>query len=99
MLHGRARLRYTNRSPATLDTLWLHQHLNAFRPNSAWARRELEFGERRFQDLGPARATAFERFTAVSVGGAPGPPRLPGRARLHGGGAPAARAAAPRGRR
>ncbi len=35
VLHGRARLRYTNRSPRRLDTLYLHQHLNAFRPNSA----------------------------------------------------------------
>ena len=38
VLHGRARLRYTNRSPRALDTLCFHQHLNAFRPNSAWAR-------------------------------------------------------------
>jgi hypothetical protein len=53
VLHGRARLRYTNRSPRALDTLFIHQHLNAFRPNSAWARRELQFGERRFTDLGP----------------------------------------------
>ncbi|HET7041591.1 MAG TPA: hypothetical protein VFI13_06220, partial [Gemmatimonadales bacterium] len=34
VLHGRARLRYINRSSSTLDTLWFHQHLNAFRPNS-----------------------------------------------------------------
>src|SRR5206468_7736536 len=52
VLHGRARLRYVNRSPATLDSIYVHQHLNAFRPNSLWARRELEFGIRRFQDLG-----------------------------------------------
>ena len=68
VLHGRARLRYTNRSPARLDTLWLHQHLNAFRPGSAWARRELEYGERRFTDLGPDQH-AFERFGAVAIGG------------------------------
>jgi len=41
VLRGRARLRYVNRSPFTLDTLWFHQHLNAFRPNSAWAGRDL----------------------------------------------------------
>ncbi|MDB4950116.1 MAG: hypothetical protein JWM27_2765 [Gemmatimonadetes bacterium] len=70
VLHGRARLRYTNRSPAALTHLYLHQHLNAFRPNSAWARRELELGVRRFQDLGPDDH-AFERFTAVQVDGQP----------------------------
>ena len=69
VLHGRARLRYTNRSRTALDTLYVHQHLNAFRPNSAWARRELQFGERRFTDLGPGDH-AFERFTALTVDGA-----------------------------
>lgn len=67
-LRGRARMRYTNRSPDTLDTLYFHLYLNAFRPNSAWARRELEFGERRFQDLGPEEH-AYERLAAVRVGG------------------------------
>jgi hypothetical protein len=70
VLHGRARLRYTNRSRQTLDSLYIHQHLNAFRPNSAWARRELEYGERRFTNLGPADH-AFERFTRVTVDGRP----------------------------
>jgi hypothetical protein len=68
VLSGRARLVYTNRSPAPLDSLYLHQHLNAFRPNSAWARRELELGERRFTDLGPAEH-AYERFRRVTVDG------------------------------
>jgi peptidase M1-like protein len=77
VLHGRARLRYTNRSPATLDTLYVHQHLNAFRPNSAWARRELQFGVRRFQDLGPSEH-AFERFTSVRVDGREVRPAYPG---------------------
>ncbi len=67
-LHGRARLRYTNNAPQALDTLWFHQHLNAFRPNSAWARRELEYDQRRFQDLGP-REHAFERLSSVTVNG------------------------------
>src|SRR5690606_40618454 len=53
VLSGRARMRYVNRSPATLDSLYFHLYLNAFRPNSAWARRELEFGNTRFQALGP----------------------------------------------
>lgn len=77
VLSGRARVRYTNRSPATLDTLFFHQHLNAFRPNSAWARRELEYGERRFQELGPEEH-AFERLTEVEVAGTPVRPVYPG---------------------
>jgi hypothetical protein len=77
VLGGRARLRYTNRAAATLDTLWLHQHLNAFRPNSAWARRELEYGVRRFQDLRPGEH-AYERFTRVEVDGQPVVPVYPG---------------------
>ncbi|HEX8907462.1 MAG TPA: hypothetical protein VF771_21595, partial [Longimicrobiaceae bacterium] len=68
VLHGRARLRYTNNSRVALDTIYVHQHLNAFRPNSAWARRELQYGEDRFQALGPAEH-AFERFTSVQVDG------------------------------
>lgn len=68
VLHGRARLRYVNRSRNSLDSIYVHQHLNAFRPNSAWARRELQFGQRRFQDLGPDDH-AYERFTAITVNG------------------------------
>jgi hypothetical protein len=77
VLTGRARLRYTNRSPRRLDTLYLHQHLNAFRPNSAWARREAEYGEMRFQNLGP-QEHAFERFGAVQVNGQAVRPVYPG---------------------
>lgn len=77
VLHGRARLRYTNRSPRALDSLYIQQHLNAFRPNSAWARRELEYGERRFTNLGP-QEHAFERFTRVTVDGAAVRPAYPG---------------------
>ena len=76
VVHGRARLRYTNRAPRALDTLYVHQHLNAFRPNSAWARRELQFGQRRFQDLGPDDH-AFERFTSVTVNGRAARPVYP----------------------
>lgn len=68
VLHGRARLRYVNRSRTTLDSIYVHQHLNAFRPNSAWARRELETGVRRFQELGP-NDYAYERFTSITVNG------------------------------
>lgn len=77
LLRGRARLHYTNHSAATIDTLFLHQHLNAFRPNSAWATRELQFGERRFQDLGPDDH-GFERFQSVTVDGTAVRPVYPG---------------------
>ena len=77
VLNGRLRLHYRNNAPATLDTLWFHLHLNAFRPNSAWARRELEYGERRFTDLGPDEH-AFERVHHVSVGGVDITPIYPG---------------------
>lgn len=76
-LVARARMRYGNRSTQTIDTLWFHLHLNAFRPNSAWARRDLEFGSRRFQDLGPDDH-AFERVHAVTVDGTPVRPVYPG---------------------
>lgn len=68
VLSARARLDYTNNSSSTLDSLYFHLGLNAFRPNSAWARRELEYDERRFQDLGPDEH-AFERITRVTVNG------------------------------
>ena len=77
LLRGRARLRYTNNSPATLDTIWLHQHLNAFRPNSAWARREASYGEMRFTNLGPDDH-AFERFQSVTIDGSAVRPVYPG---------------------
>ena len=76
MLRGRARLLYHNWG-SPIDTIWLHQHLNAFRPNSAWARRELEYGERRFTDLGPDQH-AFERFQSVTIDGAAVRPVYPG---------------------
>jgi hypothetical protein len=77
LLDGRLRLQYRNNAPAAIDTLWFHLHLNAFRPNSAWARRELETGNRRFQDLGPDDH-AFERVSRVSVGGTAVTPVYPG---------------------
>ncbi|MBI4544281.1 MAG: M1 family metallopeptidase [Gemmatimonadetes bacterium] len=77
VLRGRARLRYLNQAPAELDTLFFHLHLNAFRPNSAWALRELQFGESRFQRLGPADH-AFERLLGVRVRGVEVRPVYPG---------------------
>jgi hypothetical protein len=77
VLAARARMRYGNRSPQSIDTLWFHLHLNAFRPNSAWARRDLAFGNRRFQDLGPDDH-AFERVQSVTVDGTAVRPVFPG---------------------
>jgi hypothetical protein len=77
VLRARARIRYQNNSPQTLDTIWFHLHLNAFRPNSAWASRELQFNNRRFQDLGPADH-AFERIRTLRVGGRVAKPVFPG---------------------
>lgn len=77
VLTGRAELRYTNNSAVPLDTLWFHQHLNAFRPNSAWARRELESGIRRFQDLSEDQQ-AFERIQRVEIDGMYVSPVYPG---------------------
>ncbi|HEX9108467.1 MAG TPA: hypothetical protein VF832_14585, partial [Longimicrobiales bacterium] len=68
VLHGRARMRYTNRAPEALDSLYFSLYLNAFRPNSAWARRELQFGIRRFQTLSPD-SQAFERLGSVRIDG------------------------------
>ena len=77
VLRAQARIRYQNNSPQALDTIWLHLHLNAFRPNSAWASRELQFNNRRFQDLGP-EDHAFERIRGVRVGGRVMKPVFPG---------------------
>lgn len=68
VLRGRARLEYTNNAPEALDTLWFHQYLNAFRPNSAWVSRDLETGRETFQALGPDDH-GFERITALAVEG------------------------------
>jgi len=68
VLTGRALLRYTNRAPDALDHLYFHQYLNAFRPNSDWARYDLRFGNRTFQDLGPDEH-AFERITGFTIDG------------------------------
>jgi hypothetical protein len=76
VLNGRLRLGYRNNAPVALDTLWFHLHLNAFRPNSAWALRELELGETRFQRLGPG-AHAFEQVRSITLDGEPLEPVYP----------------------
>ncbi|MCG6988175.1 MAG: M1 family metallopeptidase [Gemmatimonadetes bacterium] len=70
VLTGRARVWYRNESPDTLHEFYLHLYLNAFRPNSAWARRDLQMGIHTFQDLGPDD-WAFDRLEGVEVDGRP----------------------------
>src|SRR3712207_3447854 len=48
---GVADLTYVNQSPDTLRELYVHQHLNAFRPGSAWSRADEREGRVRFQRL------------------------------------------------
>jgi hypothetical protein len=63
------RLRYVNHSPDTLRELWLHQHLNAFRPGSRWSATDAREGRTRFEALRDDDL-AFERFTRVpAIGG------------------------------
>ncbi len=62
-------LRYVNNSPDTLRELWVHQHLNAFRPGSRWSATDEREGRTRFQSMRDPDF-AYERFTrAPSVGG------------------------------
>ncbi len=57
-------LRYVNKSPDTLRELWVHQHLNAFRPGSRWSATDEREGRLRFQELAEPDY-AYERFTAA----------------------------------
>jgi hypothetical protein len=66
VLAATGRLTYVNRSPDTLRELFLHQHLNAFRPGSRWAETDAREGRVRFQTLAEP-AFAFERFTRPPV--------------------------------
>ena len=63
-IRARGTMTYVNRSPDTLRDLWLHQHLNAFRPGSRWSATDAREGRTRFQSLGAADY-AYERFTAL----------------------------------
>ena len=63
-IRARGTMTYVNRSPDTLRDLWLHQHLNAFRPGSRWSATDAREGRTRFQALG-ASDYAYERFTAL----------------------------------
>ena len=75
---GVADLTYVNQSPDTLRELYFHQHLNAFRPGSAWSLADVREGRIRFQSL-PDPEYAYERFTAVpTIDGVQVPARYPG---------------------
>lgn len=56
-------LNYVNKSPDTLRELWIHQHLNAFRPGSRWSATDEREGRTRFQNLTEPQF-AYERFTS-----------------------------------
>ena len=78
VLSSQGQLTYVNRSPDTLRELYVHQHLNAFRPHSAWSAVDTREGRVRFQNLADPDY-AYERFTAVpTIDGVPVPPRYPG---------------------
>jgi hypothetical protein len=78
VLEAHGTLTYVNRSPDTLRELFLHQHLNAFRPGSRWAAADAREGRVRFQTLAEP-AFAFERFTRPpEVGGVAVAPEYPG---------------------
>jgi hypothetical protein len=64
VLVASARLTYVNASPDTLRELFVHQHLNAFRPGSKWSATDAKEGRVRFQRL-PDPHYAYERFTAA----------------------------------
>lgn len=67
-IHATGTLRYVNRSPDVLRELWVHQHLNAFRPGSRWSDTDEREGRVRFQRM-TEPDFAYERFTApVRIG-------------------------------
>jgi hypothetical protein len=55
-------LRYINNSPNALTELYVHQHLNAFRPGSKWSEVDIREKRTRFQSLDEPKF-AYERFT------------------------------------
>lgn len=65
-IHATGTLTYVNHSPDALTELWLHQHLNAFRPGSRWSAVDEREGRTRFQKLTDPDY-AYERFTAAPL--------------------------------
>lgn len=74
-LEGAGVLYYENNSGEALDTLYFHLYLNAFRPNSAWARTE-QREDFDFQSL-DADAAGFHRMLRFAVDGTAIPPVFP----------------------
>ena len=71
-------LTYVNNSPDTLREVYLHQHLNAFRPGSRWSAVDEREGRERFQKL-PESDYGYERFTSTpTVNGTPVRAEYPG---------------------
>jgi hypothetical protein len=66
VLTAQGTLTYRNASPDTLRELFLHQHLNAFRPGSRWSATDAREGRLRFQQL-PDPDHGYERFTAAPL--------------------------------
>ena len=76
LLLGAGWLEYQNKSAQSLDSLYFHLYLNAFRPNSAWATTERR-DDFDFQGL-DEEATAFHRMTGMSIEGTELEPHYPG---------------------
>ena len=71
-------LTYVNNSPDTLREIYLHQHLNAFRPGSKWSEVDAREGRERFQNL-TEPDFGYERFTATpTINGVSVTPEYPG---------------------
>jgi hypothetical protein len=69
---------YRNNSPDTLTRIAFHLYLNAFRPASKWvAREQSEDGSSRWAAL-PDPYYAYERLSAVTIGGVAAEARYPG---------------------
>lgn len=67
VLIGAGVMQYQNKSLHTLDSLYFHLYLNAFRPNSLWAETE-QREEYDFQGLDPSDA-GFHHMQSMSIGG------------------------------
>lgn len=70
-LHARGTLVYVNNSPDTLREMFVHQYLNAFRPESKWSEVDAHENRVRFQNLRDPDF-GYERFTSPpTVNGTP----------------------------
>src|SRR5215471_15285458 len=65
-LRAHGTLVYVNNSPDIIREMYVHQYLNAFRPNSKWSAADEHENRERFQNLGPADI-GYERFTQPPV--------------------------------